>query len=137
MTPSQRNEYDLAIADSARMRLRYWWARPGYFFRTDTRPGDVILSEIHQQMESTIGPQLDASCEEGGRNKSFERILVNAPLIESRYSGGFKGSIIGEVVLMSLGLKVNDSRFRFEYDPVFDGVPVLPMLTEQDFLRAQ
>jgi hypothetical protein len=137
MTPSQLHEYDMAIADSARMRLRYWWARPGYFFRADTRPGDVILTELHQQMEATIGPQLDAACEVGGRNKAFERILVNAPLIESRYSGGFKGSIIGEVVLMSLGLQVNNSRFRFEYDPVFDQVPVLPMITEQDFLRVQ
>ncbi|MCX7675487.1 MAG: hypothetical protein N2Z70_06630 [Bdellovibrionaceae bacterium] len=68
---------------------------------------------------------------------AFQRILLNAPYIHSRYAGGIWGSVIGEFVLMPLGLSSNQSRFRFEFDPVFNHVSVLPLLQDQDFLFVQ
>ena len=39
-----------------------------------------------------------------------------------------KGTMIAEYALMSLGA------FKFEFDPVFREVPVLPLLNLEDFL---
>lgn len=74
----------------------------------------------------------DASCETGtpaGREIHFERLLLNAPNIQSRYTGKFKGSIIAELPLFAL------SRFDFSFDPVFQRVPILPLIKTEDFLK--
>ena len=52
----------------------------------------------------------------------FQHILLNAPLIHSRYMGTVNGVIISESALFSLG------EFAFNYDPIFETVPVLPAL---------
>lgn len=75
----------------------------------------------------------DASCR-GGQNPrqvSFNRLLLNAPRVDSRYTGQFTGVIIAEVPLLSL------SNFSFRYDQTFNNVPVLPLLQPQDFLVVQ
>lgn len=72
--------------------------------------------------ETSYGGFLDAR-----RKVSFERLLVNAPVIHSRYSGDFKGVVISDFALWSLG------QFKYEYDPIFDRVPVLPMIDGSNY----
>lgn len=84
------------------------------------------------EMNKIVGLQ-DASCQGGTtpRQVNMERLLVNAPRIDSRYTGQFNGVIISEVALFSL------SKFTFKYDNIFDRVPVLPILMPSDFLEVK
>ena len=52
-------------------------------------------------------------------------------LINSRYSGKFKGLVIAEYALFWQG------KTNFEFDPVFKEVPVLPVLKDSDYLRIE
>ena len=79
-------------------------------------------------VEAKVGKLKDVTCSVEGRNISFERLLLNAPQIQSRYTGAFKGSIIGEYVLMSL------TKFNFTFDPVFTSNVVLPMIEAETYL---
>ncbi len=83
--------------------------------------------------QGTIAGFQDASCRksvagEPPREVHYERLLMNAPRIDSRYTGKYTGVIIGEAVLMSL------SSFSFTFDPVFSRVPILPLLLPSDYL---
>ncbi|MGZ3769792.1 MAG: Ig-like domain-containing protein [Bdellovibrio sp.] len=71
----------------------------------------------------------DASCYGGSapRQISLERLLLNAPRVDSRFTGQFNGVVISEAALFSL------SKFTFKYDSVFDHVPILPILLPDDF----
>ena len=85
------------------------------------------------QIQSSIVGFSDASCRiptagELPRQVHFERLMLNAPRIDSRYTGQFDGIIIGEVTMMSL------SAFSFTFDPVFRRVPILPLLLPSDYL---
>lgn len=51
----------------------------------------------------------------------FDRVLANAPYVQSRYNGAFKGTIIAEIALMRLG------EFEYSFDSVFTRVPVIPL----------
>jgi hypothetical protein len=53
---------------------------------------------------------------------NFQRLLLNAPDIESRYVGQFKGVAIAEIALFAPGA------LNFAYDSTFDNVPILPLL---------
>lgn len=84
-------------------------------------------------IQSTITSFADASCRksvagEFPREEHFERLLLNAPRVDSRYTGKFTGVIIAETVLMGL------SSFSFAFDPVFSRVPILPLLLPSDYL---
>ncbi len=86
-----------------------------------------------QSLQSAIIGFQDASCRksiasEAPREEHFERLLLNAPRVDSRYTGQFTGVIIAETVLMSL------SSFSFTFDSVFSRVPVLPLLLPTDYL---
>jgi hypothetical protein len=137
MNGAEKAEYDAAVADSAKYRLTYFWGLPAFFFRNDARTGQAVALDIYNEMVSTVGTQQDAACRAEGRNVRYDRLLLNAPLVESRYAGGFSGSIIAEIGLMSLGLAQNQSRFKFEFDPVFQEADILPLLTDQDFLHVE
>ncbi len=52
----------------------------------------------------------------------FERLLLNAPYIGGRYDKPFKGSMIAEIISWLPG------KFAFEFDPVFETVPILPIV---------
>ena len=60
----------------------------------------------------------------------FSGILLNAPLIHSRYLGNVKGTVIAEIAIFAI------KQFHFEFDPVFTEVSVLPKLG-QDVLLIQ
>lgn len=53
---------------------------------------------------------------------SFRRILVNAPIVHSRYTGNFQGWVIAEMALWKLG------QFAFKFEPVFTSVPIFPLV---------
>lgn len=93
-------------------------------------PGQYTRSNINGESLYTIATSIlhlqDASCH--GRNLSFERLLLNAPMVHSRYTGKFTGVLVAEVALFSL------SHFAFKFDPVFKTVPILPVLPPEYFL---
>lgn len=61
------------------------------------------------------------------RSVDFRKILVNAPRIDSRYSGNFNGVLIGGHSVWSLG------KFTYKYDATFDSIPILPFFTPDVF----
>lgn len=93
--------------------------------------GEAVIADL-QVLEAGLGTKLDdAECSAQGRTVSFERILLNAPVVMSRYNGNIKGTIVAEWALMSLGA------FKFEFDSVFTNVDVLPKLDLASFLTVQ
>lgn len=78
--------------------------------------------------EATI-PQLTGACIlPQYKDISFERLLLNAPYVGGRYTQPFKGSLIAEIISWLPG------KFAFEFDPVFQRVPVLPLLDFKQIL---
>jgi hypothetical protein len=118
------------------IRLRGFWAsvsltrnvdKASGFPQTATTPADEG-KELFDIGIGMVGLE-DASCH--NRTTHFERLMVVAPHVHSRYTGNFKGVIVTENPLFSLG------RFAFEFDPVFSKVPVLPMLESAKYLKIQ
>lgn len=109
------------------------WTVPSQNLRGVADPkafGQSIVAEA-AIVEAGIGGKLqDADCL-GSRAVAFERILLNAPVVMSRYNGNVKGTIVAEWALMSLGA------FKFEFDSVFRSVDVLPKLDQASFLTVQ
>jgi hypothetical protein len=64
----------------------------------------------------------------GYRLVPFERLMLVAPQVHSRYFGQVKGVIIAEVAMLGV------SHLQFTFDPVFERAPVLPLLEQKDFL---
>ena len=62
------------------------------------------------------------------RNVPFERILMNAPVVHSRYNGNVKGFLIAEVAVFALGA------FTFTYDDAFGGNVILPLMRFQNLV---
>jgi hypothetical protein len=80
--------------------------------------------------EGKLIPSLeDATCQPD--TPAFSRLLLDAPLVHSRYQGQFTGLVIAEVVLFRLG------KSTFEFDPVFKEVPTLPILKDTDYLQVK
>ncbi len=73
---------------------------------------------------NAIGSLRDAKVNNGGSFKivPYSGLLLNAPMIHSRYLGTFKGTIIAELALFNLG------NFHFEFDPVINKVNAFPLL---------
>ncbi len=61
---------------------------------------------------------------------NFSHLLLNAPIVESRYLGQLQGVLIAELAQFRLG------QFNFIFDPVFGDTPILPLLPT-DILVAQ
>ena len=76
------------------------------------------------QEARNIGILRDALDDYGGARASvdYTGLLLNAPMIHSRYLGLIKGTIIAEAALFALG------QFHFEFDPVFTRVNALPLM---------
>lgn len=111
-------------------RYSSFWTVPGNFVRASSSPkayGDAVLAEA-ALIEAKTGALMDAVCRTEGRNVSFERILLNAPIIHSRYEGNVSGTVIAEFSIMSLNM------FKFSYDDVFNSVPVFPFLDKSVYL---
>ncbi len=116
-------------ADSNPMSLRLLKspARPSIYTRVSVDrkiPPEKLTQELYDAAATL--PLEDSTCHD--ETLSFSKILLNAPIIHSRYKGKFKGLVIAEFVLFWQG------ETDFEFDPVFKEVPVLPMLDENDYL---
>lgn len=61
----------------------------------------------------------------------FRRLLLNAPDVQSRYSGNFQGTVIAEFALWRLG------QFSFVFDPVFKAVPIFPLVDINKVIRIE
>jgi len=83
-----------------------------------------VLGKDQLQDSANCGNRLTSS-----RTVSFERLLINASQIHSRYTGNYKGIIISPFVMWSLG------EFSFEYDTTFDleAVQIFPRLNTPIF----
>jgi hypothetical protein len=112
--------------NSLQHRLQDFWTRGGYFTRASGTVQEKLNAIVNDSL--TISDLVDAQLQPTGRQVAFERLLLNAPNIQSRYKGQFDGVIIGEVVLLSL------NTFQFKYDDVFSQVPILPLLRESEYL---
>ena len=113
-----------AIQDPMTHRLKVYAAK--------SRLGQQDANSL-RTIQSSITAFQDASCRksvagEFPREEHFERLLLNAPRVDSRYTGQFTGVIIAETALMGL------SSFSFSFDPVFSRVPILPLLKPSDYL---
>lgn len=130
--PTGRYATDPTNYGTSSLTNRYssFWTVPGNFVRQNADPkayGASVLAEA-ALITAKAGPLYDASCRAEGRNISFERILLNAPIVHSRYEGNVSGTIIAEFSIMSLGM------FKFSFDPVFNQVPVFPFLDKKTYL---
>lgn len=108
------------------LRAEYFADRDGYW---DFLKNDVSKMDLQ-----------DASCRGDGdprktnlerRTLTFERLLLVAPMVQSRYIGNFKGVIIAEFANFTL------SQFDFTFDSVFRDpeVGVLPLVPSQQYLE--
>jgi len=111
-------------------RFRDLWTVNSHVTRQAFDPraeGSFLIAEGQK-----LGAQLaDASCYTGGRGVSVSRLLLNAPNVQSRFTGAFSGVVIAEVGLFSL------NNFAYIFDPVFSRVPVLPRIDESRFLKVE
>lgn len=136
---ARRNEYKGNATELAHYDKGNWDSMYGrmtfqmhgsLMLRDDARDGYAIGKDILGDY-AKVGTQKDASCETQKRSVGFNRLLLNAPQVHSRYWGDFSGVIISEYILPSLG------QFHFKYDPVFLQVPILPRLQAADYLKVQ
>ena len=128
-----RADFDKKYSSTFKHRVSTLWTIPYSHLREDITPkqaGDRFLNEM-SDVEKEFGTVYDAACTSNGREVEYERLLLNAPHVQSRYTGKFKGSIISEYILMSL------SRFSFAYDPVFSRTAVFPMIDSNLYLEVK
>jgi hypothetical protein len=97
-------------------------------------PSISAISSDYNSIVDGSGNSLlqDASPTCGSYNDStrlvgFQHLLINAPRIDSRYTGDFDGVIITKFLLWSRGM------FHFAYDSTFDNVAILPKIPSSSF----
>ncbi len=108
--------------------------RRKYFFtraNMDRSVQDNLDNIYDDANQIGVDTMLDAACEPNKRKVAFSHLILNAPIVFSRYQGDFKGSIIAEIALMSL------DHFIFEFDPLFSVENVLPLLNPDDYLKVK
>lgn len=116
--------------DPMALRLLKTPARPSIFTRATYSlniPPEKLTRDLYDK--AALVPLEDSSCQD--ETISFSRLLLNAPIINSRYSGKFKGLVIAEYALFWQG------KTDFEFDPIFKTVPVLPVLRDSDYLKIE
>lgn len=116
-------------ANSLVYRLQEFWTRSTYF----TREPGTVQEKLDRIVEDSlcIDGLLDAELQPEGRDVAYDRLLLNAPVVLSRYVGDFTGTMIGEILLPSFG------QFKYEFDPVLGRVPILPLVNESELLGFQ
>ena len=116
-----------ATPDPLSARLLLTPALPSIFTRSKDRQSitpQTFMQNLYDKAASV--PLEDSSCHD--ETLSLSGILLNAPIVHSRYSGKFRGLVIAEFALFFQG------KSSYEFDPVFKKVPVLPRLKDSDFL---
>ncbi len=116
--------------DPMALRLLKTPARPSILTRA-TYSRNITPRDFTQDLydRAATVPLEDSSYHD--ESISFSRLLLNAPVINSRYKGRFKGLVIAEYALFWPG------QTHFEFDPIFKEVPVLPVLKDSDYLSIE
>ena len=119
-----------ADSDSLALRLLRTPALTSLITRSTDR-NNIPPQEFSRMMydKASLVPLEDSSCHDA--TLGFSRLLLNAPIIHSGYSGRFKGLVIAEFALFKQG------KSSYEFDPVFKEVPVLPLLKDEDYLLVE
>lgn len=89
--------------------------------------GPVDYSTLANQIVAEgvkVGSRQDAQDITPRISIDYNGLLLNAKLVQSRYLGNVKGTVIAQLALFALG------QFHFEFDPVFTKVNVLPQLAK-------
>lgn len=86
-----------------------------------------LVAEYKRVLAGESAPLYDAECRPEGRGQAFKKLLLNAPRVHNRYNGDVTGVVIAETALFSLGA------FKYRFDPVFEKVPILPMVNHKNF----
>jgi hypothetical protein len=121
---------DNSKTDPMALRLIKTPALPSLFTRSAFMKNISPQKQMQALYDKTaLVPLEDSSCHDSAIG--FSRLLLNAPVIHSRYSGRFKGLVIAEFALFWQG------KTRFEFDPLFKEVPILPMLKESDYFMIE
>lgn len=130
---NESSEKSYEAKSSLYTRLRDIWALPAFYVRANSDPVQFHKAIVNEAatIQSISGEFYDAACTSAGRNVSFEKLLLNSPIINSRYYGNFSGTIISEFAIMSLG------KFEFTFDSIFTKVPILPFFDPKIYLSVQ
>lgn len=91
----------------------------------------TLDSDIAKIKDGSNISLLKDAANSGERKVTFSRILLNAPRVDSRYSGDFSGVLITTHSIWSLG------HFTYFYDNVFDSIPILPFLSPETFFSVE
>ncbi len=86
---------------------------------------DTKLPVAPADLASCTGGDWAGSSADGAAARKvvdYHGLVLNAPKVHGRYLGTFKGLVIGEDVIFAI------TKFKFEYDPTFDKLTVLPLL---------
>ena len=86
-----------------------------------SRDYGILAQQVVEESEN-IGTLKDAEDSNPRTSIDFSGLLLNAPIVHSRYLGTAKGTVIAEAALFALGY------FNFSFDPVFTKVNVLPLI---------
>jgi hypothetical protein len=116
--------------DPMALRLLKTPARPSIFTR-ETYNNNITPQRFTQDLydKTALVPLEDSSYHDD--TIGFSKLLLNAPVVNSRYKGRFKGLVIAEYALFWPG------KTHFEFDPIFKEVPVLPLLKDSDYLSIE
>lgn len=92
---------------------------------------DAMQMAIVSQADRISG-LVDAGATIGAATaQTYERIFLSAPQVHSRYTGLFKGTVITEVAIFRLG------NLTYSFDPVFERVPIVPMIGSQRLIKVE
>jgi hypothetical protein len=91
----------------------------------------AIICDSNAADSMSMGVRVDASCDPDYDSINFQHLLLNAPYVNGRYSGGFSGMVIADNVWWALG------KFNFAKDNIFSQVPLLPLVDFNKILSVE
>ena len=105
--------------------------------RTDNTPtlvGVGAIADYNQLISSGLQLYDAGNCQNYanlGRSVNFEHLIMNAPIVHTRYTGDIKGVLIAQHMVGSLG------KFAYEYDPVFDTAAIFPVIPSEQYFTVR
>lgn len=89
---------------------------------------DAFKADLLAEAGKIVG-LVDAGAVTGqGTDQNFDRLLVMAPHVHSRYTGQFKGFLIAEIAIFRIGF------LQFSLDSVFEKVAPFPLFKNRSYV---